>query len=122
MDAVTRVARARLLIERQVYVGRNRADTRRAIVSGKWDYKLEDVPGQEMYDEIMALQPENMPPPPELVRTLVEVIKMRRGYHADMHVWRDTGLKRYTGYRILLRDARTVTWPLWYTLRGMALS
>lgn len=122
MDGDVHVGRARLVLDRQVSVGRTVADIRRAVAGGQYDGQIDADLSREMYAAIQALRPDQMPPPAPLVHTLVEILKMRRGYSADRYVWSDVGLTQYTGYRLLQGEARTITWPLWYTLKTEAFA
>lgn len=114
MDALTQVYVARAL-EREysktlgvTYAGAL------AQVRGTSDWNDHPAIGEValLREQIAAMGPVDMPPPPELMRTLIEAAKIRLGGVSGAEVWRRIGVDPTTGRDYLGRTAGNVRWPV----------
>lgn len=72
--------------------------------------------------EIMSLTIADMPPPTDLVATLLETLSQRLGACGHNAAWAAIGIKGNRGRDLLARSASAVDWPIWKTLRDAALA
>lgn len=71
--------------------------------------------------DIMALTPDDMPPPTDLVSILLETLSQRLGGVSRADAWRSIGINPNRGRGLLGRNAEAIDWPIWYTLREAAI-
>lgn len=74
-----------------------------------------------MLRRLLAVDVADMPPPTDLVGVLLEAASQRLGGAPRAEVWRAIGVHPDRGRDLLARHAKSVDWPLWYTLRDLAL-
>lgn len=75
-----------------------------------------------IYDEIMGVTIEDMPPSTDLVAILLETLAQRLGGVSWAMAWQSIGIKPSRGRDLLTRSAQALDWPIWYTLREAALA
>lgn len=71
--------------------------------------------------KLRALTPDDMPPPPEDLATLIDTIAMRHGFTSRADAWRMIGVAPDTGRGLLGRQASAISWPVIFTARAYAL-
>lgn len=81
----------------------------------------ESIPVDSVRKAIYSLGVEDMPPPSDLVSTLVETLSQKMGNVGVKPAWEAIGVKGRTGEELMRRTAKSVNWPVWKTLRDAAL-
>ena len=96
------------------------AALRRQVHDGAFVDDVADAPG--VREAIIAVTVDDMPPPVDLLEVLVETLAQRLGGVNRAEAWRSIGVKADRGRSFLDSGARTVDYPIWYTLREHALA
>lgn len=64
---------------------------------------------------------EDMPPDTSDVILLLDTIAFRHGYVSRADAWRHIGITPDRGRSLQARNAHSLDWPIWFTLRHAAL-
>lgn len=103
------------------HVGHMLAVLRSDTMIGANDGHVASSNAAAVYDDIMSLGLDDMPPPTDIVAVLLETVSQRRGGISRASVWRSIGINPNRGRDLMARSASAVDWPIWYTLRQAAL-
>lgn len=97
------------------------AALRRQVAAGEHAEHPAALTAEAVRQEIMRLGICDMPPPTDLVATLLETLSQRLGGYGHNAAWGAIGIKGTRGRDLLARSANAVDWPIWKTLRDAAL-
>ena len=93
---------------------------RQSVWSGEFGEGV-SVDADLMRSQISALDVPDVPPSSALVIVLVETLSQRLGSVGAKPAWESIGIKGRTGEEFMKRSAKSVSWPIWKTLRDAAL-
>jgi len=96
------------------------ASLRRRAVRGELALP-EDPAAASAHRQLLGLRPDNMPPDPQDFGLLVEIACLRLGGVSRADLWRSLNVPVDTGNAYLGRNAGSVSWFIWHTLRTIAL-
>jgi hypothetical protein len=105
-------------------VGHVLATLRGDVKLGVHDEVIDHGAAAVAYRDIMRLSRHDMPPPTDLVRTLIETVIIRDDIlpSTASQVWQEIGINPNRGRGLMGRNAGALDWPIWFTLRELALS
>jgi hypothetical protein len=118
------LARALLVLGRKTSEEMNGAALavlRMDAMTGVHDAELDHEAAASMRAVLMGLTAADMPPSTDLVWIMLETASQRLGGISRAMVWHAIGIKEGRGRDLLARNASAVDWPIWYTLRKLAL-
>jgi len=75
-----------------------------------------------MFDRIMGIGIDEMPPEVDLVALVLDTLVFRLGSTNRADAWRRIGVNPNRGRDLLARNHNAFDWPLWFTLREAAFS
>lgn len=75
----------------------------------------------QAWRRITAVTVDDMPPPIDDVSLLIDAIAMRHGLTNRADAWRMCGIHPDKGRELLSRQAHSVDWPIWFTIRHTAI-
>ena len=125
--AIHHVARALIYGQREdsATPGAGKASLRREIMVQQPGVFGLGFPPADMIDKtiarIMAAGIEDMPPDTSDVILLLDTIAFRHGYTSRADAWRHIGITPNRGRDLQARNAHSLDWPIWFTLRHAAL-
>ena len=102
-------------------IGAPLAALRRQVAAGEHAGHPAAETAEAVRQQIMSLGIADMPPPTDLVATLLETLSQRLGGYGHNAAWSVIGIKGNRGRDLLARSAGAVDWPIWKTLRDAAL-
>jgi hypothetical protein len=90
-------------------------------IIGEYDRELATQFARETYDRLMATTPAEMPADPDDIAILLETLSQRLGGVSRAMAWRSIGINPNRGRDLLTRNAASLDWPIFFTLRAAAL-
>lgn len=75
----------------------------------------------QAWKRITGITVDGMPPDPDDVSLLIDAIAMRHGFTDRASAWRACGINPNRGRDLLSRQAHSVDWPIWFTIRHTAI-
>jgi hypothetical protein len=109
------------LVETEGYTGRSAARLRQRIQAGEFDATIPEQTARDMIVDIDRIEVGHMPPNRLFLKVLVDALCFRMRASTRAAVWPMIGITAAAGKSYLQTGHRSVTWPIWFTLREAAL-